>query len=458
MRFISTRGSSKNLSFDEVILAGLADDGGLYVPESLPEISNSVWEKWRKLDYSDLAVEVMWPFVEGSIPREIFIKMVSDSYSGFRHTTIAPLKQIGRNQWLLELFHGPTLAFKDFALQLLGRLLDYFLSKNGEKGIILGATSGDTGSAAIHGCKFSKYLQIVILHPHERVSSIQRKQMTTVSAKNVFNLAVEGNFDDCQAIVKGVFLNRSCVLPKRLLAINSINLARIMAQTVYYVYASLGFGSCRDPLTFSVPSANFGDAFGGYLASKMGLPVSGFIVATNTNDALVRAFNGDLSRGPLISSLSPSMDIVVSSNFERLLFDLSNRDSTRIKKLMESFASGPVRLPDSIVKKASEMFRSMSVDDHKTIETIIRIFKQTGECIDPHTATAVAASEKINMGQRVINLATAHPSKFPEAICRAGLKPVDLPSDMEALHRMEEKFQIIQANQHAVENFLVNCS
>ncbi|NCW73503.1 MAG: threonine synthase, partial [Gammaproteobacteria bacterium] len=288
MKFVSTRGQAPILGFDDVVLTGLASDGGLYVPESLPTIPDATLRQWQSLPYDELAIEVMWPFVDGSMPRETFESMVKDAYGSFRHTAIAPTKQLSHDTWLLELFHGPTLAFKDFALQLLGRLLDYFLAERGERGVVMGATSGDTGSAAIEGARHSEHLDVVILHPYQRVSEVQRRQMTTVLSDNVHNVALKGNFDDCQAIVKASFMDQTFVSPNRLLAVNSINLARIMAQTVYYIYSGLRLGALDREIAYSVPSANFGDVFGGYLAKQMGFPIAHFTVATNANDALVR--------------------------------------------------------------------------------------------------------------------------------------------------------------------------
>src|SRR5210317_1720566 len=306
MKFVSTRGQAPILGFDDVVLTGLASDGGLYVPESLPTISEATFRQWQSLPYDALAIEVMWPFVEGSMARETFEAMVRDAYRSFRHTAIAPSKQLTHDTWLLELFHGPTLAFKDFALQFLGRLLDYFLERRGQKVVILGATSGDTGSAAIEGCRHCENVDIFILHPDQRVSEVQRRQMTTVLSDNVFNLAVKGNFDDCQNLVKDAFADQS-FLPegRQLVAVNSINWARIMAQIVYYFYSALALGAPYRKVSFSVPTGNFGDIFAGYLAKKMGLPVDQLVVATNANDILHRCISGnDYSKQPLQHSLS----------------------------------------------------------------------------------------------------------------------------------------------------------
>ena len=454
MKFVSTRGQAPVLGFDDVVLTGLASDGGLYVPESLPTISEGTFRQWQSLHYDELAIEVMWPFVEGSLKREAFEVMVKDAYSSFRHPAIAPLKQLSPDTWLLELFHGPTLAFKDFALQLLGRLLDHFLAERGERGVVMGATSGDTGSAAIEGTRHSNHLDVVILHPYQRVSEVQRRQMTTVLSENVHNIAIKGNFDDCQAIVKASFLDQSFVSPNRLLAVNSINLARIMAQTVYYIYSGLRLGALDRKIAYSVPSANFGDVFGGYIAKQMGFPVDHFTVATNSNDALVRGLRGDLSRKPLEKTLSPSMDIVVSSNFERLLFDLYDRDSIKLSQLMNEFQSGAVELEDPVIARAKSLFSAHAVDDEQTCETIERVFKDTGELIDPHTATGVDALKVTPSETIKIVLATAHPSKFAEAVEKAGFDEVPLPADMMDLLGREEHYTIVENDLNDVQAFV----
>ena len=454
MKFVSTRGQAPVLGFDDVVLTGLASDGGLYVPESLPTISEGTFRQWQSLHYDELAIEVMWPFVEGSLKREVFEVMVRDAYSSFRHPAIAPLKQLSPDTWLLELFHGPTLAFKDFALQLLGRLLDHFLAERGERGVVMGATSGDTGSAAIEGARYSDHLDVVILHPYQRVSEVQRRQMTTVLSENVHNIAIKGNFDDCQAIVKGSFLDQTFVSPNRLLAVNSINLARIMAQTVYYIYSGLRLGALDRKIAYSVPSANFGDVFGGYIAKQMGFPIDHFTVATNANDALVRGLRGDLSRKPLEKTLSPSMDIVVSSNFERLLFDLYDRDGIKLSQLMNEFQSGAVKLEDRVIAQAKTLFSAYAVDDEQTCGTIARVFRDTGELIDPHTATGVDALQVTPSEMIKIVLATAHPSKFPEAVEEAGFDEVPLPADMMDLLGREERYTIVENDLNDVQAFV----
>jgi len=337
VKYISTRGAAPALGFEDVLLTGLAPDGGLYVPETLPRFTQEEIASWAGLPYSILAFNVMYPFVEGSIPEDDFRAMIDETYSAFDHTAVAPLVQLDQNEWVLELFRGPTLAFKDFALQLLGRLLDHVLQKRNERVVILGATSGDTGSAAIEGCKHCDNVDIFILHPHNRVSDVQRKQMTTVQSNNVFNIAVEGNFDDCQQMVKDSFNDQSFLNGTRLVAVNSINWARIMAQIVYYFSASLSLGGPSRSVSFSVPTGNFGDIFAGYLARNMGLPINQLIVATNRNDILHRFISqNNYKLEGLHHTLSPSMDIMVSSNFERLMFDLYGRDGKALAGQMDA--------------------------------------------------------------------------------------------------------------------------
>ena len=325
MKYISTRGGSEAQNFEQVLLTGLAPDGGLYVPADLPKISKEQMQVWQSLGYADLALAIVAPFIDGAIPDVELKIIIEDSYKEFGHPAVAPLVQLGKQEYLLELFHGPTLAFKDFALQVLGRMLDYVLKKNDQRVVILGATSGDTGSAALEGCRHSDQVDIFILHPHQRVSDVQRKQITTVPGDNVFNLVVEGNFDDCQRIVKAAFADQS-FLPKgrQLVAVNSINWARILMQIVYYFFAALKLGAPEKKVSFSVPTGNFGDIYAGYLAKRMGLPIDRLVVATNKNDILHRFISdNDYSVSELSKTFSPSMDILISSNFERFLFDLS---------------------------------------------------------------------------------------------------------------------------------------
>lgn len=451
MKYISTRGDAPVLSFEEVVLTGLASDGGLYVPESLPHFSREEIASWAGLEYRELAFKIMSPFVAGSIPDDDLRQLINQSYDRFRHQAIAPLVQIGQNEWILELFQGPTLAFKDFALQFLGHLLDYILKKRQQKVVILGATSGDTGSAAIEGCRDCDNVDIFILHPYQRVSEVQRRQMTTVLEANVHNIALEGNFDDCQNMVKASFADQS-FLPagRQLVAVNSINWARIMAQIVYYFYAGLALGTPHRPVSFSVPTGNFGDIFAGYLAKKMGLPIDQLVIATNSNDILHRCLSSnDHSKKPLVHSLSPSMDIMVSSNFERMLFDLYGRDGEKIKNLMEDFKNGAMHLEESVLTAARSLFASYRLDDDETIEVIKTVFDSTEYLLDPHTAIGVQAGHKTRKSSDIpmVCLATAHPAKFPDAVKKAvDLDGPALPYHMQDLFNRDERYKVLPNN------------
>ena len=457
MRYISTRGQAPALSFEEVVLTGMASDGGLYVPETLPSFTHDALADMAGLSYADIAFRVMKPFVNGEIDDTTFHQLVTEAYATFSHDAVVPLKQLDANHFLMEQFHGPTLAFKDVALQLLGRLLDHFLKKRGERAVIMGATSGDTGSAAIEGCRHCDNLDIFILHPHNRVSEVQRRQMTSVLADNVFNVAIEGNFDDAQAMVKASFANQDFLNGTRLVAVNSINWARIMAQMVYYVAAGVALGAPHREVSFCVPSANFGNVFAGYMAYKMGLPVKQFIIATNANDILHRTLAAnDFSKHELTATLAPSMDIVVSSNFERLLFDAYDRDGAAVAALLERFQHEPAALADAPLAKLREKFSSYSVDDDAILEVIREAYQRTGEVLDPHTATGYRAAELVraDAATPVITLATAHPAKFAEAVAKAGFPGVPLPAHMDGLLEREERYTVLPAELDAVQRFV----
>ncbi len=457
MKYISTRGDAPKLNFEEVLLTGLASDGGLYVPESLPRFSADDLAAMAGLNYAELAERVITPFVDDCIPAADLRSILQATYAEFRHDAVAPMVQIGHNQWVLELFHGPTLAFKDFALQLLGRLLDYVLERRHQKVVIMGATSGDTGSAAIEGCRHCRNIDIFILHPNGRVSDVQRRQMTTVQGENIHNLAVEGNFDDCQAMVKACFNDRGFLPEDRsLVAVNSINWARIMAQIVYYFYAALALGGPGRPVSFSVPTGNFGDIFAGYLAARMGLPVEQLIIATNSNDVLHRVMTtSSYHRQPIEHTLSPSMDITVSSNFERLLFDLYDRDGDAISDLMQRFDSGDIAFTDDAVNRARQLFSSQSVNDEETCAQIAASWERCEYLLDPHSAIGVKAALDSGLSGPVITLATAHPAKFPDAIRRAGLtQAVALPHHLEGLFDRPERFEVLPNELGAVQSFM----
>jgi len=457
MNYISTRGQAPKLKFADVLLAGLASDGGLYVPETLPTFSRDEIASWAGLSYAELAFKVIKPFVDDCINEADLKRMIDETYAGFNHSAVAPLKELGTNEWVLELFHGPTLAFKDFALQLLGRLMDHVLAERGERLVILGATSGDTGSAAIEGCRHSDHLDIFILHPYQRVSDVQRRQMTSILEDNVFNIALEGNFDDCQQMVKDSFADQGFLNGLKLGAVNSINWARIMAQIVYYFSASLAVGGPHRPVSFSVPTGNFGDIFAGYLAKQMGLPIEQLVVATNRNDILHRVISGnDMSKGDLVHTLSPSMDIMVSSNFERLLFDVYGRDGAAINDLMARFKTESVQLDPAQWDQVRELFDSYAVNDDTTCDVIKDVHAETGYLLDPHTAIGVKAARECWRDKSVpmITLATAHPVKFPEPVVKAGLESPQLPAHMADLFEREERYEVLANDLSKVQAFV----
>ena len=447
MKYISTRGGGEPQTFEQVLLTGLAPDGGLYVPTELPHIDAKQLADWKNLSYVDLAVEVVAPFVGDELPRSELERIIAESYAEFDHPETAPVTELEDNEYLLELYHGPTLAFKDFALQVLGRLLDHVLNKNEQRVVILGATSGDTGSAALEGCRHSDHVDIFILHPHQRVSEVQRRQMTTVTGDNVFNLAVEGNFDDCQRIVKAAFADQS-FLPadRQLVAVNSINWARILMQIVYYFYAALKLGAPEKAVSFSVPTGNFGDIYAGYLAKHMGLPIDQLVVATNENDILHRFIsNNDYSATQLSKTYSPSMDILVSSNFERYLFDMFGRDAKQLTDFMQRSGKEGLSVSEEQWRQVQAMFDSASVGDEKTCQVIAEVRQATGKLLDPHTAVGVESARIVRRSQDVpmVTLATAHPAKFGDAITAAGLDLPELPAHLADLFERDERYAVI---------------
>lgn len=461
MKYISTRGSAPALNFEEVLLTGLASDGGLYVPETLPEFSPEEIKAMRGLSYAALAKRIIAPFVAGSIPSDDLGRIIDETYAEFRHEAVAPLVQLGANQWVLELFHGPTLAFKDFALQLLGRLLDYILERQHRKVAIMGATSGDTGSAAIEGCKRCRNIDIFILHPHGRVSDVQRRQMTTVAGDTIHNLAIEGNFDDCQAMVKAGFADQSFLGDRSLVAVNSINWARIMAQIVYYFYAAVALGAPDRSVAFSVPTGNFGDIFAGYLAHKMGLPVARLVIATNSNDVLHKMLSeGRYERQNLLHTLSPSMDISVSSNYERLLFDLYQRDGKRLAELMAQFEAGQaIELSEQALGMARTLFASAKADEQQTCAQIKHCWEHSEYLLDPHSAIGFYAAQQIDLPADVpvVTLATAHPAKFPQAIAQAGVGVApQLPQHLSDLFAREERVTVLPNDADAVRKHIAS--
>ncbi|MBF2759551.1 MAG: threonine synthase [Ectothiorhodospiraceae bacterium AqS1] len=446
MRYISTRGRAKASGFEEALLAGLAEDGGLYVPEHDPAPFDA--EQMRRLrgrDYAEVAAAILARFAGDAIDRDRLAAITGESYAAFTHRAVAPLVQIGANEWLLELFHGPTLAFKDFALQVLGRLYDHLLEKRNTRVTIIGATSGDTGSAAIEAIRGRKRASIVILHPAGKVSEVQRLQMTTVHAPNVHNIAIDGTFDDCQALVKAMFNDAAFRKEMRLSGVNSINWARIVLQVVYYFTAALSLGAPDRRVSFSVPSGNFGNVFAGLVALRMGLPISRLVVASNENDILTRVFcTGEHRLAEVCPTISPSMDIQISSNFERLLFDLHGRSGERVRASMRELAEkGGFGLDAQAMASISPPFVAGRCDDARTLSTIASVFAETGIVIDPHSAVGVAVARQTKQddeaGTPMISLATAHPAKFPDAVEKAiGIRP-PLPARLADLHRRPER-------------------
>jgi threonine synthase len=441
--YISTRGAAPTLDFEAVTLAGLARDGGLYVPGHIPQLSAAEIRALKGLSYQETAFRVIKPFIGGALTDAELKAVLDEAYAGFSHAAVAPLRQLDHRHWVLELFHGPTLAFKDFALQVLGLLFERFLARRKEQLTVVGATSGDTGSAAINALAGREGIEIFMMHPHGRVSDVQRRQMTTVMAPNVHNIAIDGTFDDAQALVKAMFNDTAFRDELNLSAVNSINWTRLVVQVVYYFYAAVRLGAPDTPVIFSVPTGNFGDVFAGYVAAKMGLPIAKLIVATNRNDILHRALTtGDYSVGTVAPTVSPSMDIQVSSNFERLLFDLLDRDGAATSQMMADFqATKSMQIPSSLVERASLLFASARADEDDTALTLRRVYADTGLVIDPHTAVGVHAAAKIagDAELPVVTLATAHPAKFRDAVERAtGFRPA-LPRHMVGLFDREEK-------------------
>ena len=454
MRYISTRGEAPILEFDEVLLAGLAVDGGLYVPETWPHFSEDEIRALRGLTYTETAIRLMTPFLGGRIADADFRRLVEDAYAAFDHAAVAPLVQLDANLWLLELFHGPTLAFKDIAMQLIGRLFDHVLARRGERVTIVVATSGDTGSAAIEACRDRDAIDIFVLHPRGLVSEVQRRQMTTVSSANVHNIAIEGSFDDCQDLLKAMFAERAFRDEMRLSAVNSINWARIMAQIVYYFHAAVALGAPDRPIGFAVPTGNFGDVYAGYAARRMGLPVSELVIGSNRNDILTRFIDeGVMEMRAVEPSLSPSMDIQVSSNFERLLYDALDNEGRAVADSMTAFReTGTLTLPQGGMKAIRALFAAHRLDDAETLAAIAAEYNSNGELLDPHTVIGVAAgrAKTRHPGAPIVALATAHPAKFPDAVEQAtGIRPA-LPPRLAGLLALDEHYTVLPNDLAAV--------
>ena len=453
MRYVSTRGDAPVLGFGDALLAGLADDGGLYVPESWPKLAAG-----GTGDYVATALEVMAPFVGGAIAPGAFADMVREAYATFDADDVTPLVDLGDGLHLLELFHGPTLAFKDVALQLVGRLFDHELSRRGERVTIVGATSGDTGSAAIDACRDRESMDIVILHPADRVSEVQRRQMTTASSANVHNVAVEGTFDDCQDLVKAMFADVGFRDRVGLSAVNSINWARVMAQVVYYVVAAERLGGRRSPVAFAVPTGNFGNVFAGHVARSSGLAVPQLVVGSNTNDVLTQFFHdGTMRIDGVVPTTSPSMDIQVSSNLERLLFELLDRDGAAVAEHLDGFrATGSFHLDPVVHAALADGWAGARFEDDAVRRCIETEFGLSGVLLDPHSAVGVLAARACRQDPSVpmVALATAHPAKFPDAVAAAtGVRPL-LPEHLADLHERPERLTRLPNDLVVVEEFV----
>ena len=458
MRYLSTRGMSPILDFESVLFEGLASDGGLYMPEKWPRFSSDNINNFASLSYPELSSEILYPFIGQSIDKKKLDELTKSAYENFSHPLIAPVSNLNKKEFLLELYHGPTLAFKDFAMQLLCKIFEYFLMKRNKKLTLICATSGDTGAAAVEAYKGMPGVNIIVLFPKGRISSVQQKQITTVYEDNVHAIAVEGNFDECQSIVKQIFEKEHIKKKYSLSAVNSINWVRVMAQIVYYFYSALQVSAAKEKVSFSVPTGNFGDIFAGYAALKMGLPIDKLCIATNHNDILTRFFdNGIYKVNNVIPSYSPSMDIQVSSNFERLLFDLSGRDSSKVVEMMEKLKNDKeFHVESSLLKKVKENFVAGRVSESLTLDTINEEWVVNNHLIDPHTAVGVAAGRKnlAFLNSKLIYISTAHPAKFPETVMKATNKSPSMPSRLKNLIEGKEVYTTLKASVNYVEKYI----
>ena len=455
MRYVSTRNNNKDYSFKEVFLKGLADDGGLFVPKSLFKFSDKELNSLKELNYKDLAKEIIQPFVKDFINQSNLSQIINKSYSAFRKKNVIDLIQVGDRK-ILELFHGPTLAFKDVAMQLLGNFYEYYLESENKKINIVVATSGDTGAAAIEAIKGKKNINIFVLHPQDRVSSVQRKLMTTVKEKNVFNLAIKGNFDDCQNLVKSMFADQDFSNSINMSGVNSINWARIIAQAVYYFYTYFLLDSKDQNINFSVPTGNFGDVYAGYLAKKMGLPINKLIVATNENDILHRAISkGSYEAHKVSETNSPSMDIQIASNFERLIYDINESNDLITNKIMKGIKeTGKYQIGESELNKIKLNFLSSSINQEEVLKIIKNVYDNYKIMLDPHTAIGYGAFEKVNIDGVNVVLATAHPCKFPKAILEATGVNEELPEELKFILDEQENYDIIENNLYKVKQHI----
>lgn len=461
-RYISTRGEAPELGFCDVMLTGLARDGGLYVPVTWPQLPVETIAGFFGRPYWEVAVEIIRPFVGGEISDAELGRMANEAYATFRHPAVVPLRQMSPHQFVLELFHGPTLAFKDVAMQLISRLMDHVLAKRGQRTTIVVATSGDTGGAAVEAFAGLENVDLIVLFPHERISEVQQRMMTTTGAANVHALAIEGNFDDCQALVKGMFNNHRFRDATSLSGVNSINWARIVAQVVYYFTSAVAAGAPARAVDFIVPTGNFGDIFAGYVAKRMGLPVRTLRIAANVNDILARTLKtGIYEVREVHATASPSMDIQISSNFERLLFEAGKRDAASVRRLMDSLKqSGRFVLPDATLAAIREEFDAGRADETETAAAIRAAWREAGELVDPHTAVALAVADRDTTDTTVPNivLSTAHPAKFPDAVEAACGQRPQLPAWLDGLMTKSEHMKVMKNDQSEVERFVLSVS
>ena len=456
MRYVSTRDTSKTFEFKDVFIKGLADDGGLFIPEKLTKYTENEIKDFKKLNYSELAKKIVYPFIGNFMSQGELSKIIDKSYSAFRRDNVVDFIKLG-DRTVLELFHGPTLAFKDVAMQLLGNFYEYYLNNENQKINIVVATSGDTGAAAIDAIKGKKNVNIFVLHPDNRVSPVQRKLMTTGKYENVFNIAIKGNFDDCQNLVKSMFADKQFSNDIKMSGVNSINWARIIAQSVYYFYSYSLVENTGEPTNFSVPTGNFGDVYAGYLAKKMGLPINKLIVATNQNDILHRAISkGSYEAEKVSETISPSMDIQIASNFERLIFDLNNEDDKQTSLDMKNIKeNGKYLIGDDKLNKIRENFLSASLSENETLEVIKKVYEKFSVVLDPHTAIGYGAFDKHNLRGNNIVLATAHPCKFPDAVSKAINLKSDLPKELEFILNEKEDYDIVENNLEKIKNYII---
>ncbi len=454
MNYTSTRNNQKNFTFKDVFLKGLADDGGLFVPKSIKQFKKEELEKLKSLSYNDLAVEIIYPFIGDFMSKDELISIISKSYSNFRSNDVVKISDLG-NLKVLELFHGPTLAFKDIAMQLIGNFYQYHLVRNKKKINIIVATSGDTGAAAIDALKGKSNLNVFVLHPNNKISPIQRRLMTIHEEINVFNIAVEGNFDDCQNLVKAMFNDKKFSKTINMSGVNSINWARIIAQSVYYFYAYFKVGNGQ-PLSFSVPTGNFGDIYAGYLAKKLGLPIDKLIVATNKNDILHRAISGgDYTQKKVKETNTPSMDIQIASNFERLLYDVKDSNSEITKDVMAEIKNNTYEIDKYDLNKIKKNFISEMLDENETLEMIKKINNEYQIVVDPHTAVGIGVVRKLGLEKNCVVLSTAHPCKFPKAIEDAISKTENLPDNLKYINDRKEKFELLSNDIEKIKKFVM---